>query len=246
MPHLPPSDDLMDREQRLWDAIQELRASTCSQDCPAKAPQPNPQVLALMAQVAKLQQEVAALHKVMAIAASPIGVINEDGCCPGLSGAPHIHRARELIALANEVDHLKSEHSELDKDIQEMSEVIDLVNDRFSPCLSVGPSLNSQLAELSMVVTAQGLCLDITEQQTTLANNKGAHISETLTTLKKSVLQPWARQGNSTHVNTLLTWSLLTQNFKSPMLFSSCTSLILFLKVFRGANPENTAKLWPF
>ncbi|KAJ9074431.1 hypothetical protein DSO57_1006392 [Entomophthora muscae] len=37
VPPSSPSNKLADREQRLWDAIQALRASTCSQDCPCCA-----------------------------------------------------------------------------------------------------------------------------------------------------------------------------------------------------------------
>ncbi|KAJ9076809.1 hypothetical protein DSO57_1022757 [Entomophthora muscae] len=91
-----------------------------------------------------------------------------------------------------------------------MTELIDFVNDRFSPCLSVGPSLTSCLAELSTVVITQGQKLDATEQQTDLANNVGAHTSETLTTLEESVRQLWAQQpplGSeaefSLHINVL-------------------------------------------
>ncbi|KAJ9083935.1 hypothetical protein DSO57_1029424 [Entomophthora muscae] len=103
----------------------------------------NPQVLALTAQVADLQQNLTALREMMTTAASPVGVVDKDSCYPGLAGAPRIQCSRELIALANEVDHLKQDHAELDRDIQEMSELIDSVNDRFAPCLMVGPSLTS-------------------------------------------------------------------------------------------------------
>ncbi|KAJ9050861.1 hypothetical protein DSO57_1010412 [Entomophthora muscae] len=41
----PPSDNLMDREQKLWDAIQELQASTCSQGHPC---QDSPSLLLLL------------------------------------------------------------------------------------------------------------------------------------------------------------------------------------------------------
>ncbi|KAJ9053185.1 hypothetical protein DSO57_1026762 [Entomophthora muscae] len=41
VPPSPPSDGLMDREQKLWDAIQEHCASTCSQGRPADLPQGN-------------------------------------------------------------------------------------------------------------------------------------------------------------------------------------------------------------
>ncbi|KAJ9088450.1 hypothetical protein DSO57_1023042 [Entomophthora muscae] len=77
---------------------------------------------------------VAALRKMVATASSPTGVIDEDGCCPGLPGAPQIQCARELIALANEVDYLKQDHAKLNRDVQEMSELIDSVNYRFAPC----------------------------------------------------------------------------------------------------------------
>ncbi|KAJ9063438.1 hypothetical protein DSO57_1000031 [Entomophthora muscae] len=80
----PPSDDLEDREQRLWDAIQELKASTCSQDHPTKAPQQDPQVLALTTQIADLQQDVTTLREMMVSAVSPTGVTDKDGCCPGV------------------------------------------------------------------------------------------------------------------------------------------------------------------
>ncbi|KAJ9061436.1 hypothetical protein DSO57_1020786 [Entomophthora muscae] len=60
----------------------------------------------------------------MATAASPVGVVDEDGCCPGLSGAPQIECTRELIALANKVDQLKRDHTELDRDIQEMNDIV--------------------------------------------------------------------------------------------------------------------------
>ncbi|KAJ9072112.1 hypothetical protein DSO57_1030503 [Entomophthora muscae] len=89
---------------------------------------------------------------------------------------------------------MKQDHSELDKDVQELHKVVDSVNDRFVPCLLVGLSLTSQLAELSSVVTTQGQCLDATEQQTALANNMGTCTADTLTTLKDSVCQMWARQ----------------------------------------------------
>ncbi|KAJ9052869.1 hypothetical protein DSO57_1029858 [Entomophthora muscae] len=59
--------------------------------------------------------------------------------------------------------HLKQDHLSLDKDVQEMSELIDSVNYRFSPCLLVGPSLTSCLAELSTVVITYGYQLDVTE-----------------------------------------------------------------------------------
>ncbi|KAJ9049362.1 hypothetical protein DSO57_1025381 [Entomophthora muscae] len=75
-----------------------------------------------------------------------------------------------------------------------MSELINSVNHRFAPCLSVCLSLTSQLAELSLVVSAQGQHLDVTEWQTTIANNTGTHTAETLTTLEESVCQLWARQ----------------------------------------------------
>ncbi|KAJ9078093.1 hypothetical protein DSO57_1010465 [Entomophthora muscae] len=75
-----------------------------------------------------------------------------------------------------------------------MSELIDSVNDMFVPCLSVGPSLTSRLAELSSVVTTQGQNLDVTEWQTTLATNTGICTAETLTTLEESVCQLWSRQ----------------------------------------------------
>ncbi|KAJ9083279.1 hypothetical protein DSO57_1036237 [Entomophthora muscae] len=130
----------------------------------------------------------------MATAASPVGVVDEDGCCPGLSRAPQIQCARELIALANKVDQLKWDHTELDRDIQEINEVIESVNDRFASCLSVRPSLTSRLAELSTIVTTQGQHLDTTAQQTTQAASTGAHAVETLTTLEESVHQLWARQ----------------------------------------------------
>ncbi|KAJ9066245.1 hypothetical protein DSO57_1011572 [Entomophthora muscae] len=117
----------------------------------------------------------------MATAASPVGVVDEDGYCPGLPGAPQIQCTRKLIPLANEVDQLKRDHTELDKDILEMNDVINSVNDRFAPCLSVGPSLTSQLAELTTIVTTQYQRLDTTAQQSTQAFDTGAHAVETLT-----------------------------------------------------------------
>ena len=53
-PPSPPSNNLMDREQRIWDSILELRASTRSHGRPTETPQPDPQVLVLTAQVAEL------------------------------------------------------------------------------------------------------------------------------------------------------------------------------------------------
>ncbi|KAJ9070851.1 hypothetical protein DSO57_1003314 [Entomophthora muscae] len=116
----------------------------------------------------------------MATAASPVGVVDEDGCCPGLPGAPWIQCARKIISLANKVDQLKQDHTELDRGVQEMNGVIDSVNNRFAPCLSVGPSLTSRLAELSTIVTAQGQRLDATAQKITQAVNTGARAVETL------------------------------------------------------------------
>ncbi|KAJ9067602.1 hypothetical protein DSO57_1037448 [Entomophthora muscae] len=93
---------------------------------PADLPQPDPQVLELTAQVAGAASGAChPIKRLMATSASPVGVIDEDGCFPGLPGNPHIQRARELIALANKVDHLKQDHSSLDRDVQEMSELID-------------------------------------------------------------------------------------------------------------------------
>lgn len=194
IPPSPPSDDLMGREQKIWDAIYELRTSTRRQRRPADPSQPDPQVLVLTTQVAELQQEVAALREIVANAASPVEASNGDGCCPGLPGNPQIQCAKELITLANEVDLLKRDHSNLDKDVQEMSELIDSVNDRFAPCLSVGPSLTSRLAELSTVVTTHGQRLDFTERQADLAYNTGTRTSETLTTLEESIRHLWAQQ----------------------------------------------------
>ena len=120
----------MDREQKIWDAVYKLRTSTCRQGRPSDPPQPDPQVLVLTTQVAELQQEIAALREIVANTVSPVKVSNRDGCCPGLPGNPQIQCAKELITLANEVDLLKRDHSNLDKDVQEMSELIDLVNNR--------------------------------------------------------------------------------------------------------------------
>ncbi|KAJ9083319.1 hypothetical protein DSO57_1035873 [Entomophthora muscae] len=52
---------MVDREQKLLDAIRELNVSTCSQGRPKEPPQPDTQVAALTTQVAALQQEVAVL-----------------------------------------------------------------------------------------------------------------------------------------------------------------------------------------
>ncbi|KAJ9065589.1 hypothetical protein DSO57_1017855 [Entomophthora muscae] len=54
IPPSPPSDDMVDRKQKLWDAIRELHASTCSQERPKEPHQPDPQVAALTAQVVTL------------------------------------------------------------------------------------------------------------------------------------------------------------------------------------------------
>lgn len=89
VPPSPPSDDLMDRDQKPWDAIQELHVSTCSQGLPADPLQPEPHVIVLTAQAAELQQEVAAFCEIMATAASPVEVVEGDGCCPGLQGNPY-------------------------------------------------------------------------------------------------------------------------------------------------------------
>ncbi|KAJ9059278.1 hypothetical protein DSO57_1003895 [Entomophthora muscae] len=70
-----------------------------------------------------------------------------------------------------------------------------------------------------------------------LAAEKSLSVSTMLTKEHKRAIRQWitrechlelANIGNSTHVNTLLTWPLLTQNSKSPMFFASCASLILF------------------
>lgn len=82
-----------------------------------------------------------------------------------------------MIALANEVDHLKRNHYSIDRDVQEMSELINSVNNRFSPCLSVGPFLASQLVQLSTVVAKHGQFLYTTKLQVNQANNVGAHTS---------------------------------------------------------------------
>ncbi|KAJ9048362.1 hypothetical protein DSO57_1035742 [Entomophthora muscae] len=150
--------------------VQQLNAFS-TQGRPAEAPQPDPQVLELTAQVAELQQELAALCEMMATAASTVGVVNEDGCCPGLPGAPQIQCARELIALAKKVDQLKQDHTELDRDVQEMNDMINYVN-----------------------VATQVQCLDTTAQQSTQAFDTGARAVETLTTLEESICHLWARQ----------------------------------------------------
>ncbi|KAJ9049587.1 hypothetical protein DSO57_1022827 [Entomophthora muscae] len=148
----------------------------------------------------------------MTTVSSSFGVVDKDVCCPGLPGAPQIQCTSELIALANKVDHLKRDHTELDRDVQEMNEAIISVNDRFTPCLSVGPSLTSCLAELSTIVTTQGQRLDVTEQQTTQAINTGARAVETLTTLvSKPQAQP-ASKVSTKRVCDLQSDYLVTQS----------------------------------
>ncbi|KAJ9070109.1 hypothetical protein DSO57_1011724 [Entomophthora muscae] len=75
-----------------------------------------------------------------------------------------------------------------------MSEVIDAVNNRFSPCLLVGPPLTSCLAELLTVVTTYGCWLDVTERHANQANSMSTRTSDTLATLEENFCQLWEQQ----------------------------------------------------
>lgn len=100
---------------------------------------------------------------------------------------PCIYCTRELIALANRVDHMKHYNDALDIEFQEMTKLIDSVNEKFSPCLFFGPSLTSQLDELSTVVINKGHQLDTAEQQTGRAAKAGTHNTDSLVALEENV-----------------------------------------------------------
>ncbi|KAJ9072221.1 hypothetical protein DSO57_1029824 [Entomophthora muscae] len=167
--------------------LHELYATTQRQAPPEAVSQPNPQVAVFKTQVAALQKKILDLQAAITESTSFPGPTKDEGCCPGMPGQPSIYCARELIALANRLYHMKQHHNTLDKDFQEMTKLIDSVNEQFSSCLLVGISLTLRLAEHSTVVTNQGHQLDTAEQQTGCTAEAGICNSNSLVTLEESV-----------------------------------------------------------
>ncbi|KAJ9084989.1 hypothetical protein DSO57_1018578 [Entomophthora muscae] len=67
VPPTPPPEGLTQSEAKIWEAITELKATTCRQasasNSPTTEPVPNPCITILTDQVATLQGEIAYLHQ---------------------------------------------------------------------------------------------------------------------------------------------------------------------------------------
>ncbi|KAJ9062445.1 hypothetical protein DSO57_1010693 [Entomophthora muscae] len=148
----PPPESKADQDSNIWEAIINIKATTCYQaaqtGAAAIAPQSDPHLVVLVEQITTLQDEITTLQQCINQPREKSSHSDdkegnnddnedeeseeEDECCPGLKGKPCVHYALTLKHLTYVTNNVADRQDSLERELQGLTTLVNFLNERIT------------------------------------------------------------------------------------------------------------------